>query len=141
MPIVEYLVLDDGEPYLRAHSCTSCGANFFDRRNACANCGRRSFGSSRLSTTGRVRSFTIVQRAASGVPTPYVSAVIDLDGGGHVKANLVDVDPDPEALSLGMAVRMTTFMADVDDAGTEAVAFGFTPTTPTTPTTPSEATT
>ena len=68
-----------------------------------------------------------MSRAAPGVPTPYVSAVVDLDGGGVVKANIVDVDPDPAKIELGMPVRLTTFVAGTDDEGTEAVAFGFAP--------------
>ena len=35
IPLVDYLVLGD-EPHLVANECTSCGARFFDRRNACA---------------------------------------------------------------------------------------------------------
>ena len=37
VPLVEYLVLGDS-PHLEANECTSCGARFFDRRNACASC-------------------------------------------------------------------------------------------------------
>ncbi len=37
VPIVDYLVLGD-DPHLVAKECTSCGARFFDRRNACAAC-------------------------------------------------------------------------------------------------------
>ncbi len=33
MPLVDYLVLEP-EPHLVANECTSCGARFFDRRNA-----------------------------------------------------------------------------------------------------------
>jgi uncharacterized OB-fold protein len=74
-----------------------------------------------------VRSFTIVHRAAPGVPTPYVSAIVDLEGGGVVKANVVNVEPVPANVSLGMPVRLTTFVAGTDDDGTEAVAFGYEP--------------
>ena len=125
--MVDYLVLDDGDPHLAAQACSKCGALYFDRRVACAKCGGREFGSKALSNDGTVRAFTIVSRAAPGVPTPYVSAVVDLDGGGVVKANIVDVDPDPQKIELGMAVRLTTFVAGTDDEGTEAVAFGFAP--------------
>ncbi|HEX9504860.1 MAG TPA: OB-fold domain-containing protein, partial [Acidimicrobiia bacterium] len=69
----------------------------------------------------------IVHQAAPGVPVPYVSAVVDLDGGGNVKANVVNVEPDPSKILLGMKVRLTTFAAGTDDEGTEAVAFGFEP--------------
>jgi uncharacterized protein len=127
IPMVDYLVLDDGDPHLAAHSCTKCGALYFDRRVACAKCGARGFERKPLSRDGTVRAFTIVSRAAPGVPTPYVSAVVDLDGGGVVKANIVEVDPDPDKIELGMPVRLTTFAAGTDDEGTEAVAFGFAP--------------
>jgi hypothetical protein len=39
----------------------------------------------------------------------------------------VDVEPDPEHVRLGMPLRLTTFVAGVDEAGTEAVAFAFAP--------------
>ena len=127
VPIVDYLVLDDGAPNLVAHSCESCGALYFDRRNACAKCGKTSFGPKKLADRGTVRSFTIVARAAPNVKVPYVSAIVHLDGGGVVKTNVVNVEPDPEYVRLNMPVRMTTFVAGVDDDGTEAVAFGFEP--------------
>ena len=75
-----------------------------------------------------MRSFTIVHRAAPNVPTPYVSALIDIDaGGGVVKANIINTDPTPERITLGMPVRLATFVADTDSQGTEAIAFGFEP--------------
>jgi uncharacterized OB-fold protein len=44
-----------------------------------------------------------------------------------VRANLVNVDPSPEKVSLGMKVRLATYPMGVDGAGTEAVGFGFEP--------------
>jgi uncharacterized OB-fold protein len=61
------------------------------------------------------------------VPVPYVSAVVELDGGGSVKANILNVDPDPEHISLGMKVKLMTFVAGTDDEGTEALVFGYEP--------------
>ena len=43
IPIVDYLVLDDGDPHLEANECTKCGALFWDRRNACGRCANREF--------------------------------------------------------------------------------------------------
>ncbi len=126
LPLVDYLVLDP-EPHLRATVCADCGAKYFDRRNACASCGGRSFGHADLATTGRLRSFSIIKRAAPGVPAPFVSAVVDLDGGAQVKANVVGIDPEPENIVLGMPLKLTTFVVGTDDRGTEAVGFGFTP--------------
>ena len=127
VPIVDYLVLDDGAPHLVANRCDTCGALYFDRRNACAKCSGRSFSKERLADDGKVRSYTIVHRAAPGVPTPYVSAIVDLSGGGVVKANLLNVEPSPDNVRFGMPVRLTTTVAGVDDEGTEAVQFGYEP--------------
>jgi uncharacterized OB-fold protein len=125
IPLVQYLVLGD-DPHLVAHECTSCGARFFDRRNACAGCSETEFKDVRVDTTGEVRAFTIVTYAAPGIPTPFVAAVIDC-GGTSVRANLVNVSPDPDHVKLGMKVKLATFPIGQDEAGTEAVGFGFEP--------------
>jgi len=126
VPYVGYLSLGD-DPHLIASECSTCGALFFDRRNACANCGGHDFAARRLANDGALRAFTIVHRASPGVPVPYVSGIVDLDGGGVVKANIVGVDPEPGTLTLGMRVTLTTFAVATDAAGTEAVAFGYEP--------------
>jgi uncharacterized OB-fold protein len=125
--VVDYLVLDDGEPHLVAWEAVGSGALYFDRRNADAKDGGTEFERRRLSTSGVVRSYTIVHRAVPGVPTPYVSAIVDLDGGGSVKSNVVNVPADPDHVRLGMKVKLTTFPVGTDDEGTEAIAFGFEP--------------
>jgi uncharacterized OB-fold protein len=126
VPYVGYLSLDD-DPHLVASECTSCGALFFDRRNACARCGAREFGARQLANDGVLRAFTIVHRASPDVVVPYVSGIVDLDGGGVVKANIVGVEPDPASLALGMKVTLTTFPIGTDSDGTEAVSFGYQP--------------
>ena len=126
IPVVSYLRLGE-EPHLVGHECTGCAAVFLDRRNGCAACGTTTFAERPLARTGRLHSFTIVHRSAPGLPTPYVSAVVVLDGGGMVKARLDQLEPDPEQLPPGLRVRLTTFVAGVDDDGTEAIAFAFEP--------------
>jgi uncharacterized protein len=126
VPYVGYLSLGD-DPHLVASECSACGALFFDRRNACASCGRRDFATRRLANDGVLRAFTIVHRASPGVAVPYVSGIVDLDGGGVVKANIVGVDPEPDSLTLGMRLKLTTFVAATDAEGAEAIAFGYAP--------------
>ena len=125
VPLVDYLALGD-RPHLVAHECSSCGARYFDRRNACANCGGTTFGSADVATDGEVRSFTIVTFAAPGVAVPFVSAIVDC-GGTSVRGNLINVEPDPEHVHLGMKVRLATYSLGTDDQGTEAIGFGFEP--------------
>lgn len=125
IPLVDYLVLGD-HPHLVANECTACGARFFDRRNACASCGKNEFKKAEVSTTGEVRAFTIVAFAAPGIPVPYVAALVDCDGTS-VRANLINVEPDPGHVSLGMKVQLATEVVGTDDNGTEAIGFGFEP--------------
>jgi hypothetical protein len=44
-----------------------------------------------------------------------------------VRANLLNVQPDPEHVTLGMKVKLTTYSLGTDEAGTEAIGFGFEP--------------
>src|SRR6185312_188780 len=126
IPLVDYLVLDDGEPHLIAQECTNCGARFFDRRNACAACFATEFKTVPIATEGTVRTFTIVTFAAPGIPVPFVASVVDCDGT-QVRANLINVEPDPEHVRDGMKVRLATYPIGTDSAGTEAIGFGFEP--------------
>lgn len=123
--LTDYLVLGD-DPHLVANECTACGARFFDRRNACANCGATGFTTVPISTTGEVRTFTIVAFAAPGIPVPFVAAVVDCDGTS-VRANIINVEPDPEHVHTGMKVKLATYPMGADSEGTEAIGFGFEP--------------
>lgn len=125
VPMVDYLVLGE-DPHLQAWQCRSCGARFFDRRNACASCSGTGFDRVALPTEGTVRTFTIVSMAAPGIPVPFVASVVDC-GGTSVRGNVVNVDPDPDHVRTGMRVRLTTFAIGTDDAGVEAVGYGFEP--------------
>ena len=125
IPLVDYLVLGD-TPHLVANQCTSCGATFFDRRNACAGCFGTDFKQIDVAPEGTVSTFTIVAMAAPGIPVPFVSAVINCDGI-PVRGNVINVDPDPDHVSLGMKVRLATYSLGEDDHGKEAIGFGFEP--------------
>lgn len=125
VPFVDYLVLGD-KPHLVAHECAACGARFFDHRSACASCGKTEFRSTEIPTEGELRTFTIVSFAAPGIPVPFVAGVVDC-GGTSVRANVINVTPDPEHIRTGMKVRLATYAVGTDDEGTEAIGFGFEP--------------
>ncbi len=110
-----------------AQQCDNCGARYFDRRNACARCGKASFSPVRVDNSGTLKAFTIVHRAAASIAVPFVSAIVCTDDGTWVRSNLVNCDPTPEAVTAQMRVRLTTYSAGSDDDGTEAVAFGYEP--------------
>lgn len=125
IPLVDYLVLGD-QPHLNAHQCTQCGARYFDRRNACASCSGTEFTTTDVPTDGIVKAFSIVTFAAPGVPVPFVSAVVDC-GGTSVRGNIINCEPSPEVVHLGMPVRLATYVLGTDDNGVDAIGFGFEP--------------
>jgi uncharacterized OB-fold protein len=125
VPLVDYLSLRP-RPHLVANECVDCGARFFDRRNACANCFGARFTKADIAEEGVVRAYSVVMVDAPGVPVPYVPAVIDC-GGTSVRANLVGLDHTDRRLGVGLKVRLTTFPIGTDEAGTVGVGFGFEP--------------
>ena len=108
LPVVEYLKLPEGgEPYLEGHKCSKCGSIFLGERKVCSNCfARDSMKSIKLSNTGKLYSYSIVFRSFPGIEVPYISAIVDLDGGGTVKGNLIDCEPDPDKISFDMPVEV-----------------------------------
>ena len=44
-----------------------------------------------------------------------------------MRGNIINVDPDPEHISLGMKVKLATYSLGTDDNGVEAIGFGFEP--------------
>jgi uncharacterized OB-fold protein len=130
LPIVSFLKIPaQGEPYLEGLVCGKCQAVFLGERATCASCGaREGLAPKRLSNTGHLYVYTIVHRSFPGVPVPYVSAVVDLDGGGTVKGNLVGVDPDPGKIQMGMPVELCYQVAPTKDReGNEYLYYSFKP--------------
>ena len=108
LPVVDFLKIPEkGDPYLEGHKCKSCGAIFLGERRNCSKCSARDeMEPVKLSNKGSLYSYCIVHRSFPGIAVPYVSAIVDLEGGGTVKGNLVDVEPDPAKISFGMPVEV-----------------------------------
>ena len=83
----------------------------------------------RLSNTGRLYAYSIVHRSFPGIDVPYVSAIVDVDGGGTLKGNLIDVEPDPGAIEFDMPVEIVfgDALGRTDGEGNSYVAFFFRP--------------
>src|SRR5215475_8863701 len=113
-PMVDFLDLEHGEPHLVAQECQHCGALTLRKPIVCGKCFTTGpFEPKALSTSGTLRAFTVVKRGALG--NGFVSAIVDLDGGGNAKANLVNGDLDNfENNKLGEPVRLVTYTVDTD---------------------------
>jgi uncharacterized OB-fold protein len=128
--VVSFLKIpDQGDPYLEGHRCKSCGAVYLGARRMCSRCGARDqIEAIRLADQGELHVFTVVHRSFPGIRTPYVSAVVDLEGGGTVKGNLINIDPDPEKIRMGMPVRVVYQIAPMkDQEGNEYLTYYFEP--------------
>jgi len=108
LPVVDYLKLPEGEdPYLEGHKCSKCDAIFLGERKVCSSCfSRDSLEAIKLNNTGKLYSYSIVCRSFPGIDVPYISAIVDLDGGGTIKGNLIEVKPDPEKIKFDMPVEV-----------------------------------
>jgi len=108
LPVTEFLKIpDEGSPYLEGLKCRSCSAVYLASRDNCAKCSARGqLEPTRLSDRGKLYVYCIVHRSFPGIEVPYVSAIVDLDGGGTIKGNLINVEPDPAKIEFGMPVEV-----------------------------------
>jgi uncharacterized OB-fold protein len=82
----------------------------------------------RLAERGTLHAYTIIHRSFPGVPVPYVSAVVDLDGGGCIKGNLLRVAADPVSVQAVTRVRIIyAEAAQRDKDGGRYLAYFFVP--------------
>jgi uncharacterized OB-fold protein len=109
-PAFPFLWTDEhGQPRQRALSCNACGASYAAHtRLACARCGA---GAEQLlpfepASTGTLHAGSIVWRGYPGTPTPFISAVVDLDGGPVLKGMLRAVSCEPHEIAQGRRVRV-----------------------------------
>lgn len=130
LPVVPFLKIPDaGDPYLEGHRCKECDAVFLGERSVCSNCHTRDrIEPVKLANQGELYVYSIVHRSFPGIEVPYVSAIVDLEGGGTLKGNLINVDPDPEKIQMGMPVEVVYRTAPTKDAeGNEYLTYYFQP--------------
>ncbi len=108
LPAVEFLKIpEEGEPYLEGRRCARCGEVYLGGPVACPRCtAREPMEAVRLSNHGRLYSYCIVHRSFPGVAVPYVSAIVDLEGGGTLKGNLIEIEPDPAKIRFDLPVEV-----------------------------------
>jgi len=131
LPVVEYLKLpEDGDPYLEGHKCGDCNSIFLGEREVCSNCtARGKIEPVKLSNKGKLYSYSITFRSFPGIDVPYISAIVDLDGGGTIKGNLIDCEPDPEKIEFDMPVEVVfdDALGRKDAEGNSYISYFFKP--------------
>ena len=131
LPVVEYLKLpEDGDPYLEGHKCEDCNSIFLGEREVCSNCtARGKIKPVKLSNKGKLYSYSITFRSFPGIDVPYISAIVDLEGGGTIKGNLIDCEPDPDKIEFDMPVELVfdDALGRKDAEGNSYISYFFKP--------------
>ncbi len=104
--------------------CTECGAVVFPRRALCPHCGCRELEECKLSETGTVVSWTVINNPPKGYEryAPYVVALIRLDDGAQILSQVVDVEP--EEMRVGLRVE-ATFRRVREDGSSGIIEYGY----------------
>ncbi len=96
-----------GRASLTAVRCKACGSWYAEtHRLACARCGKREFETAEPTLTGKLHAASIVERGFPGTPTPFISAVVDLDDGPVLKGMLRGVACKPGEIPHGRRVKV-----------------------------------
>ncbi len=88
--------------------CPHCDAKIFPPRDVCPYCGGEAKSEFQFSGKGEVYSFTVMHDAPAGFDEtlPYTVALVKLQEGPMVTAQLTDLGDAP--VSIGMPVEMVT---------------------------------
>ena len=96
------------EGVLRVQECMECGHLQFYPRSLCTACASTNLGWRTVSGAGTLYAATVIRRAPSQFfagRAPYVLAIVELDEGPRMMANIVDCDVD--SVRVGIRVRVT----------------------------------
>ena len=104
-------IAGNGEPSIAGYRCQACGYANTDSTTCCRACTSREKPQEFTSSlTGKLYTWTVVERSYPGTKVPFVSAIVDMEDGLTLKGTLVI--NHPSALAQGLPVRLT-----FDDAG------------------------
>lgn len=109
--------------------CPHCEAKLFPPRDVCPECGQEARTLYNFSGKGEVYSYTTVYDAPAGYEenAPYTVAIVKLEEGPLVTAQLTDVDG--QDIRIGAPVEMVTrrLRSDGDERGLLVYGYKFRP--------------
>ncbi len=93
---------------LVGEECDNCGTKLFPPRDVCLECEAPAKELFTFTGVGEVYSYTTIYDAPAGFEeyTPYTVALVKLEEGPLVTAQLTDIDPD--SVAIGQEVEMVT---------------------------------
>ncbi len=108
MSLPRHWRLQDQRYALVGEVCTKCGAKLFPPRDVCPECNKPAYEPYVFSGRGEIYSYSTIFQAPLGYEefVPYTVALVRLDEGPLVTAQLTDVDRND--VEIGMKVEMVT---------------------------------
>jgi uncharacterized OB-fold protein len=94
---------------LRLRKCDDCNQAYFYPRNICPDCGNNNTSWITASGKAKIHTFAIVHRPPHPGfmdDIPYVPAIVELEEGPRMATQIVNVEADPSAISIDMAVKV-----------------------------------
>jgi uncharacterized OB-fold protein len=94
---------------LVVQKCSDCGEAQFFPRVFCTHCGSRAVEWVEASGRGTLFTFAIVHQAPHpgfAGDVPYVTAIVELEEGVKMPTQIVEVEPEPEKLRIGMPLEV-----------------------------------
>jgi len=112
---------------LIGNQCGACNTIYFPPRESCLQCRRRSIDKmkpTKLSGKGKVVTYSIIYVAPERFEgqVPYPIAIIELDEGPRITAQIVDCDI--KDVKIGMKVE-STFRKIQEDGYIGAIYYGY----------------
>jgi len=109
MEIARHWRLREQRLRLVGEVCGNCEAKIFPPRDICPHCNKPATQKFEFSGIGTVETFATVHEPPSGFEkyAPYTVALVKLEEGPLVTAQLTDLDPN-EPIEIGMPVEMVT---------------------------------
>jgi len=109
--------------------CPHCNAKLFPPRDVCPECGQEARTPYQFSGRGEVYSYTTIYDPPAGYEenAPYTVALVKLDEGPIVTAQLTDLGDEP--VKIGAPVEMVTrkLREDGDERGMIIYGYKFRP--------------
>lgn len=119
-----------GKPQLLGSHCLICGEIFFPKREEgfCTHCQSTKFEEMKLSTRGKIFSYTVVMQRPPVYylgDVPYAFGYVELPEG--VRVETLFAAPNLETLKIGMDVDLVIERLHEDEEGNEVQTYKFRP--------------
>ena len=116
------------ESYLIGSKCNICGYVSFPRRLVCPACLKENtMEETRLSSRGKIYSYSVLHISLPGFKAPYIIARTELPEGPRVTSPVTGYEPVEGALEIGTDVELVIGKISEDKEGNDVIGYMFRP--------------